>query len=188
MKLYTKVKLADIKIQKSFLNYTPKKDKIDEYRDTYEEYKAFRKLPVVDKNLVLFDGYIQYLLMKEFGFDEIFVIKDTNKSCENTKNLKNTMYIYGTHLIGYNDKVYIWRVPKTNLWKDFRDKIKVGDVVQCCALDGGVPLIEVKDIKILDTPPRDGKICNVYHTYIYSKEEIPEYQSMLMLKDILVRG
>lgn len=40
MKLYTKVKLADIKIQKSFLSSTPKKDKIDEYRDTYEEYKA----------------------------------------------------------------------------------------------------------------------------------------------------
>lgn len=104
MKLYTKVKLADIKIQKNFLSYTPKEDKIDEYRDTYEEYKAFRKLPVVDKNLVLLDGYIPYLLMKEYGFDEIFVIKDVNKSSENTKN---TMYIYGTHLVGYNDKVYI---------------------------------------------------------------------------------
>lgn len=185
MKLYTKVKLADIKIQKSFLSYTPKKDKIDKYRDTYEEYKAFKKLPVVDKNLVLFDGYISYLLMKECGFDEVFVIKDMNKLCENTKN---TMYIYGTHLVGYNDKVYIWRVPKANFWNDFRDKIKVGDVVRCSGLDGSSPLIEVKDIKVLDIPPRDGKICKIYDTCIYSKKEILEYQSMLMLDDILVRG
>ena len=185
MKLYTKVKLADIKIQKRFLSYTPNKDKIDEYRDTYEEYKAFRKLPVVDKNLVLLDGYIPYLLMKEYGFDEIFVIKDMNKSCENTKN---TMYIYGTHLVGYNDKVYTWRVPKSNLWNDFRDKIKVGDVIRCSALNGGIPLIEVKDIKVLDVPPREGKICKVYNTHIYSKKEIPDHQSISMLNDILVRG
>lgn len=51
MKLYTKVKLADIKIQKSFLSYTPKKDKIDKYRDTYEEYKAFKNFQSLIKIL-----------------------------------------------------------------------------------------------------------------------------------------
>lgn len=182
MKLYVKVKLDDIVVQKRFLNHTPRKDKMNLYRNTYEKYKAFRKLPVVDKNLVLLDGYIPYLLMKEYGFNEIFVIKDANISS------KNTMYIYGTHLVGYNDKVYTWRVPKSNLWNDFRDKIKVGDVIRCSALNGGIPLIEVKDIKVLDVPPREGKICKVYNTHIYSKKEIPDHQSISMLNDILVRG
>lgn len=185
MRAYVKININDIRISEMFSRTKPREEKMKFYRDTYEKYKAFRKLPVLDKNNYLVDGYIPYLLMKECGFDGVFVIKDMNKLCENTKN---TMYIYGTHLVGYNDKVYIWRVPKANFWNDFRDKIKVGDVVRCSGLDGSSPLIEVKDIKVLDIPPRDGKICKIYDTCIYSKKEILEYQSMLMLDDILVRG
>ena len=180
MKLYTKVKLSDIKIQNKFLSYTPKKDKINQYRDTYEKHKAFRKIPIIDKNFVLIDGYIPYLLMKEYGFTEIVVIKDMNILAE---DITNTMYVYGTHIYGLNNKIYVWKVPKikSDSWNDFRENIKIGDIVKCNT-SLGESFIRVEDIRILDIPPRKGNIKCVNIPTIYDIDSVCDIQ------DILVRG
>lgn len=65
------MKLKDITIRDSFANTIPKEHKMKECRDYWEEHQEQDRYIVVDRNNVLVDGYIQYLVLKENGIEDV---------------------------------------------------------------------------------------------------------------------
>lgn len=64
------MKVEDIIVRESFLNTIPKENKMKECRDYWKENQKQDRYIVVDRNNVLVDGYIQYLVLKENGIEE----------------------------------------------------------------------------------------------------------------------
>ena len=78
------IKIEDIIIQDSFKEYLPSSYKIKNKLDYYKIHKNFEKLIVVDKNNVLQDGYINYLLCKMLNIDTVkAVIEETTQVLNN---------------------------------------------------------------------------------------------------------
>ena len=61
------ININDIKIPAEFEMTPPRKAKMDRKRRYYNEHGQFDKPIVLKQNLELTDGYIGYLLSKEFG-------------------------------------------------------------------------------------------------------------------------
>lgn len=70
----TFVKVEDIIIQNCFKETQPSLDKIRSKQEYYKTHKKFDKDIVVDKNNVLQDGYINYLLCKMLNINAIKVV------------------------------------------------------------------------------------------------------------------
>ena len=62
------INIDDIKIPAEFEMTPPRKAKMDRKRRYYKEHGQFDKPIVLKQNLELTDGYVGYLLSKEFGF------------------------------------------------------------------------------------------------------------------------
>ena len=67
----SKLRLSDIKISKSFANTVPKEKKMEECRKVWREQHRQDRYIVVNKDNVLVDGYIQYLVLKDAGIEDI---------------------------------------------------------------------------------------------------------------------
>ena len=67
------MKLSEIKISNAFASTTPREDKVKVCRNYWEENHEQDRDIVVNKNNVLIDGYIQYLVLKENSVEEAFV-------------------------------------------------------------------------------------------------------------------
>ena len=61
------ININDIKIPTEFEMTPPRKAKMDRKRKYYNEHGQFDKPIVLKQNLELTDGYVGYLLSKEFG-------------------------------------------------------------------------------------------------------------------------
>ena len=61
------ININDIKIPAEFEMTPPRKAKMDRKRRYYNEHGQFDKPIVLKQNLELTDGYVGYLLSKEFG-------------------------------------------------------------------------------------------------------------------------
>lgn len=70
----TFIRVEDIIIQDSFKETQPSLDKIQTKLEFYKKYKKFDKNIVVNKDNVLQDGYINYLLCKMLNIEVIKVV------------------------------------------------------------------------------------------------------------------
>lgn len=168
-----RMNINDIVIRESFLQSTPRAQKMKVCRDYWECNHKQDRYIVVDRNNVLVDGYIQYLVLKENNIDEaeIRIGKDKKLKRWKRKNRKDswdepeyrensTTYIVGKHPNSNNDKEYMWRVP--NNWTWVSDNLQVGDTVFCrTRFHNAAPVIVTK-VMILDKCPVDypvSKMC-----------------------------
>lgn len=170
--------INDIIIRESFANTAPRPNKMKICRDYWNEHHKQDRYIVVDRNNVLVDGYIQYLVLKENGVDEaeIRIGKDIKlkrwkrKSMEDNWDTpeyreKSTTYIIGVHPNDDSGKEYMWRVPGN--WNLIADSLQINDLVFCRARKNQVAPVIIKEIKVLDRCPVDypiSKMC--YKTII----------------------
>jgi hypothetical protein len=166
------IKLSDIRISESFLNSKPSERKIAECRDNWLSYGKQDRWVVVNHDNILVDGYIMYLVLKEQGIEDAQykVLEQKHKRWSRKRvedfvpKYRNTMttYVYGKHPNTESGRIYVWRVPES--WKNFSDKVQIGDKIYCKTKFGISPVI-VSDIKVLDKCPVDipvKKVCKIY--------------------------
>lgn len=161
------MKLSDIKITEAFANTHPNPKKIQTKKDRWMKTGRQDKYIVVDKKNNLVDGYITYLIMKEFGIEEVKVIrshkKDLDKKIkEPSYRTENTTYVWGVHPNSPNEKLYVWRVPSNDNWKEFMENISVGDMIFCFAKGKVSPVIvkAIQNADICPTPLDVKKVCS----------------------------
>ena len=150
------VKAGEIKIPLMFVNHPPKEEKLNRYRKDFIRNKVefcTRKPIVVDANKQIIDGYISYLIFKEFY--ELLDLNFENQILLVYKQIEDyrhepTTYVYGRHP-GKN-KEYVWRMQKT------ADYIpENGETVLVSTGNGIVPIIVTKTL-VSDSCPYEGKV------------------------------
>ena len=153
------MKLSDIKISDEFASTNPSKFKMDRYRDMWDKFNRQPKYIVVNDNNVLIDGYIQYLLLKEKGFEDgECLVRHSKNGNKTTYRNTITTYVYGVHPNSNCDKEFIWRVPKSMTW--FAENVQVGDSILCQTKFGIAPVI-VTRVEVLDKCPVDFRVKKV---------------------------
>ena len=171
-----KMKLSEIKISNAFTATTPKDDKLNACRNYWKENHEQDRDIVVNKNNVLIDGYIQYLVLKENGVGEVFVkklgkkkihkyVKKNKEHKEPAYKNSTTTYISGIHLNGRTDKEYIWRVP--NSWKGWENDLLPGDVI-LVRTKYGVKPITITNIEWKNKCPIDMRVKKVCEKVRYN--------------------
>lgn len=169
------MRLEDIIIKESFANTTPRAIKMKECRDYWKEHQSQDRYIVVDRNNVLVDGYVMYLVLKENGIEEaeIRIGKMKEKRLKRWHRKTNadswdipeyrekpTTYIIGVHPNSKSEKQYMWRVP--NNWTWIAENLQVGDLVFCRTKRSRIAPVIIKEIKVLDRCPVDypiSKMC-----------------------------
>lgn len=176
------MKLSDVRIKGSFKNSFPNDYKLAQCREYWSQYGLYLHDIVVNDKGYLVDGYIQYLVLKENGIEDI-VVKDLDKKVHNRKKLKvrksekkksksykdmETLYIFGIHL-GRGKKERVWRAPN-KFQKEWEDILNIGDIVMVKTKRGNAP-IEVTRIERLDKCPVDISVKRVVEKISrYNKE------------------
>lgn len=169
-----RMRLEDIKIKESFANTTPSEEKMNECRKFWEMCNKQDRYVVVNKKGYLIDGYVQYLVLKENGIEDVEIrVGRSTKKRWNRKPLKSlypnyreqiTTYIYGVHPNDKRKKERVWRVP--NNWIDWGNDLLPGDKILACTKRGITPII-ITRIEWLDKCPVDmpvRKICRKFKT------------------------
>ena len=165
-----KMKLYDIKIRENFLNNTPSPAKYQKKREKWLRTGRQDRYIVINKDGYLEDGYITYLVMKEFGVEDVEVIKSkpwvshgkNRKIKEPAYRTENTTYIWGVHPNSSDKRLYVWRVPNGEKWKEFIKNISVGDMIYCRAKEKAAPVIikAIQTIDVCPTPLDVKKVCS----------------------------
>ena len=154
-----KIKLNEIIISNAFLESNPSEMKIEKCRNKWKKYNKQPKPLVVDEDNVLVDGYIQYLVLKELGYEEgNYLVKHESKKEKISYRDTRTTYIYGKHPNSKDTKTYMWRVPKN--WTNWADNIQIGDTIICSTKNGYAPVV-VNKIEMLDMCPIDIRVKKV---------------------------
>ena len=159
-----KIKLSEIKITSAFENTTPNPEKVQKYREYFEENQKQSKPILLDYNNVLRDGYIQYLILKENGIEEATIIRKKKhkrlKERKITPSYKNsnTTYIFGTHPNSNCTKEFVWRIPAS--WETWAENVEIGDTILCQTKFGFSPVV-VSRVEILDKPPIETRVKRV---------------------------
>ena len=154
-----KIKLDEIIIPKSFLQSNPSKTKMERCRNKWRKYNKQPKPLIVDKDNVLVDGYIQYLILKELGYEEgNYLVRNESKKEKNSYRDTVTTYVFGKHLNSNCTKEFIWRIPKSWTW--FAQNVQVGDSILCQTKFGIAPVI-VTNVKVRDKCPVDFRVKKV---------------------------
>lgn len=145
------MKLEDIVIPKRFLKTPPKFEKVDQCRKIYAEIGQTGHTLVVNRNNVLIDGYIGYIVLKENNVENVYV--------EHTNSYKHreTLYVYAHH--PNNSEVYMWRVKDSMKYKGLADLVE-GKVILVESKSKITPAIVVKT-ELLDECPRKGFVKKV---------------------------
>lgn len=69
-----KVKLEEIRIPKSFLKTQPSREKVEKFKQQYQQTGNFEgRIKVKENTMTLVDGYARYMAAKELGLEEIEV-------------------------------------------------------------------------------------------------------------------
>lgn len=144
------MKLSDIRIKKSFENKTPNDYKVAQCREYWNQHHLYNHDIVVKNNGYLVNGYIQYLVLKENGVEDV-TVRDFDKKLWNRKpNVRKnsgqkaksyrdreTLYIFGIHPRGTKERV--WRVPN-KFQKEWEDILNIGDFVLVKTKRGNAPI------------------------------------------------
>ena len=162
------IKISEIIIPESFAQTHPKQYKIDKCKEYWIKTGRQSKYIVVNKENILQDGYVMYLVLKEFDIEEARIIrskkgyKRNNHIKEPVYRTENTTYIWGVHPNSNDKKMYVWRIPNDKSWNEFKENISVGDTIFCCAKSKVSPVI-IKAIQTTDccpTPLDVKKVCS----------------------------
>lgn len=164
-----RMKLSDIRISDSFANTTPREEKMNECRENWKNFHRQDRYIVVNTYGVLIDGYIQYLVLKENDVEDAQIkISNHRKKRWYRKNTYDwgfshyrkeyTTYVYGVHLNSFDNKEYIWRVPKS--WKWFAENVQVCDKILCNTKYGVAPVV-VTRVMVNDKCPVYFKVKKV---------------------------
>lgn len=125
------VLISDIIIPDEFTKTTPKNSKVERMRDYFNVYNTIDEPVTISSSNVLMDGYIRYLIAKEYNMQSIpCVISD-----KNFKPKKPMKYIIGQF---ENGTKYYWKI---------RNKldVQVGDKV-LVANKNGKAVVSVIDV------------------------------------------
>ena len=162
------MKMSDIIIPESFAQTHPRKEKIDACKEHWIKTGRQSKYVVVNKENMLTDGYVMYLVLKELGVDEVKIIRSRkgwkidNHVKEPDYRTENTTYVWGVHPNSPDRKIYVWRVPNCESWDEFKKNITVGDMIFCYA-KGKVSPVIIKAIQTTNTCPTPldvKKVCS----------------------------
>lgn len=154
-----RIKLDEIIIPKSFLESKPSETKIEKYKNKWKKYNKQPKPLIVDEDNVLIDGYIQYLVLKELGYEEgNYLVRHESKKEKSSYRDTLTTYVYGVHPNSNCTKEFVWRVPKSMTW--FAENVQVGDSILCQTKFGIAPVI-VSKVETLDKCPVDFRVKKV---------------------------
>ena len=165
------IKMSDIKVPKSFAITIPKAEKMSVCRDFWNNNHKQIKDIVVNKDNILVDGYVQYLILKENNVENADVVKLGCKKMFMSREYKRkrkyvklsykretTTYIFGMHPKS-NMKEYVWRVPTS--WKGWENDLLPGDRIWVHTEYGIKPII-ITRIEWLDKCPVNMKVKKVY--------------------------
>ena len=107
------MKLADIIIPDYLAESIPNEAKINRVKRYFLKYGELDKPIIINHKKELVDGYIRYLVLKEFD------VEDVKQYRYDRENKKVVTYIYGKHPNQHTDKEYVWRVPTYEKWNMF---------------------------------------------------------------------
>ena len=125
--------LSRIKIPEDFKKTSPKEYKLIECKTYWEVFGEQDRYIVLDSKNVLIDGYVQYLVLQEFGAKECKAITyfgDRNSYNKRWSRIDNDIYVWGKHLEDVlNEKDYVWKIPKRYIITGLYRYWKVGDEI-----------------------------------------------------------
>lgn len=145
------IDINEVKVGKKFREHLPHEYKIHNACKYYKTHGKLDKLPVLNRNFYLHDGYARYLAAKLLGLEEIEVFVQAELP---------TCYVYGIHPNNEHKKEYVWRVPTEKKFKDWHKNVLPGDIVQVKTCHGNVPII-VTRIEWSEERPRKERIRSV---------------------------
>lgn len=151
----TTVKLSSIKIPKSYAATIPSEKKVKTKRKKYRKGKL-RDI-TINTDGFLINGYINYLILKENNVKDVDVNivdikKNDNSNVPESYRNTRTTYIYGKHPNDKSEKIYTWRIPNAESWKEFSEMILPDDLIFCKTKFGCSPVI-VQAIQTVDKCP-----------------------------------
>lgn len=100
------MRLDEIKIPEIYLKTSPKQWKLDACREFFGKFGHIDRRIVVDKNGVLRDGYVGYLVLKENGIADCDVVVNSQRQIKRP----DKYYLFAVH--EGSPKEYVWRIPK----------------------------------------------------------------------------
>ena len=136
------MKLSEIKIKGNFLRTPPADYKLNACRDFCRSNGCVDRDIILNKNNVLVDGYVAYLVLKENNISDTEVIYNYNK-IDSVPIEK--LYVYARH--AGNSKEYVWRIKA----RDYGN-ISVGDNILVNTKFGN-KVVTVTRIEKLFNPP-----------------------------------
>ena len=151
----TTVKLSSIKIPKSYAATIPSEKKVTTKMKKYRKGKL-RDI-TINTDGFLINGYINYLILKENNVKDVDVNivdikKNDNSNVPESYRNTRTTYIYGKHPNDKSEKIYTWRIPNAESWKEFSEMILPDDLIFCKTKFGCSPVI-VQAIQTVDKCP-----------------------------------
>lgn len=149
------MRLDDIKIRDSFVNSKPNEEKMQMKTVEYNNSGKLKPI-IVDENNVLIDGYISYLILKQFEIENTRVIVKEKYNLKKFIN-KPTYYVYGIHKT--SGKEYSWFIP-SGCVDSFIRKALPGDKVLVNTRNGNKK-VTITRIVLLDNPPVKHRIRKV---------------------------
>ena len=149
------VKLSSIKIPKSYEATIPSEKKVKTKRKKYRKGKL-RDI-TINTDGFLINGYINYLILKENNVEDVEVNivaikKNDNSNVPESYRNTRTTYIYGKHPNDKSEKIYTWRIPNTESWKEFSETVLPDDLIFCKTKFGCSPVI-VQAVQTVDKCP-----------------------------------
>lgn len=115
------IKLSSIKIPKSYAVTTPSEKKVRTKRKKYRKGKL--KAITINTDGFLINGYINYLILKENNVEDaevniVDIKKNDNSNVPESYRNTRTTYIYGKHPNNKSEKIYTWRIPNAESWRN----------------------------------------------------------------------
>lgn len=153
-----KRKLSEIKITEEFSSTKPSNIMVQECRKFWAKNHKQDRYLVVNEEGYLIDGYIQYLILKENKVDEAEIqISNVRKNKwermeKDTYRNQLTTYIYGKHPGDEKKKTYIWRVPNSNGWDEFKSNVNVNDMIFCYSKKRVAPVVVTEVVTTKNCP------------------------------------
>ena len=138
------MKLSEIKIPKCFAKTQPSPTKLVNCAAYCRKFGTLDKPITINKDKVLVDGYVRYLVAKKLHMDDVPVV--------NQRPVR--IYVKGKH--NPDGKDYWWIVKKKDENK-FIEKSHVGDHI-LVDTKKGERIIVITDISLRDKSPTDKKL------------------------------
>lgn len=177
--------LSRIKIPEDFKKTSPKEYKLVECRAYWETFGKQDRYIVLDSKNVLIDGYIQYLVLQEFGVEKCETITyfgDRSSYNDRWKRIDGDIYVWGKHLEETsNNKEYVWRIPKMSILSGEYKYWHIGDEI-LVQTKHGYKKAQITKIGLKDDYPNfeiPERVKEVVKNLCSYKSAVREYSSEL---------